>query len=70
MDVPIPTPSDPQLFVDELGKKWRLAGVDPDGGRRFVPELVDPAKTPRLVWAHEDELRAVVGRLVPFGGAA
>lgn len=70
VDVPIPTASAPQLFVDELGKKWRLAGVDPDGGRRFVLNGVDPETTPRLAWAHEDELIAVVGRLVPFGGAS
>ncbi|MFJ6440223.1 hypothetical protein [Streptomyces sp. NPDC091649] len=70
VDVTIPIPSDPTLFVDELGKAWRLAGVDPDGGRRFVLDGVDPESTPRLVWAHEDELLAVVGRLVPFGGAA
>ena len=70
VDVTIPIPPDPQLFVDELGKKWRLAGVDPDGGRRFVLDGVNPETTPRLAWAHEDELIPVVGRLVPFGGAA
>ncbi|MFF6904563.1 hypothetical protein ACFY9Q_01305 [Streptomyces sp. NPDC012389] len=71
MDVPIPTPSDPTLFVAaDQGSRWKLAGTDADGGRLFVPELVDPEKTPRWVWAREAELVEVVGELVPFGGAA
>lgn len=71
VDVPIPTPSAPQLFVAaEQGSRWKLAGTDADGGRLFVPELVDPAVTPRWVWAREAELVEVVGVLAPFGGAA
>jgi hypothetical protein len=60
----------PELFESEDGKRWRLAGTDPDGGRLFVPEQVDPEKCARWVWAKEAELAAVVGALAPVGGAA
>lgn len=63
-------PAPVELFTSADGKVWRLAGTGPDGGRLFVPELVDPGSCPRWVWAKEAELVEVVGALSPVGGAA
>ena len=68
--VPIELPAAPvELFESEDGKRWRLAGHDAEG-RLFVPEQIDPAKTPRWVWAKEAELAEVVGALYPLERAA
>lgn len=70
--VTLSTPPAPaaDLFVSEDGKRWRLAGTDETGGRLFVPEQVNPATTPRWVWAREAELAEVVGTLAPIAQAA
>ncbi|MGW6454986.1 hypothetical protein ACWF94_03525 [Streptomyces sp. NPDC055078] len=59
-----------ELFVSEDGRRWRLAGVDAEGGRLFVPAHLDPAKIARWVWAKEADLVPVVGAMSPVGGAS
>ncbi|MFF3622372.1 hypothetical protein [Streptomyces sp. NPDC002467] len=59
--VPVSLPSRPlpevpvELWVDPRGFLWRLA-EDGQDGRLFVPEAVNPANCPRMVWAREAEL--------------
>lgn len=65
-----PTTTEPELFQSEDGKRWKLAGLDKDGGRLFVPEQLDPAKVKRWLWADEAYLTEAVGALTPVGGAA
>lgn len=70
LPAPAPAPVEYELFQSEDGKRWKLAGTDPAGGRLFVPEQCDPAVVKRWVWAKEAELAAVVGALTSIGRAA
>lgn len=65
---PLPTPP-VELFTDPRGFVWKLV-EDGQDGRLFVPEQVNPASCPRMVWAREDELAETVGPLVPVERAA
>lgn len=66
--VALPTPP-VELYVDPRGFVWRLV-EDGQDGRLFVPEQVNPASCPRMVWAREDELVETVGVLTPMERAA
>lgn len=62
-----PLPAPPvELYVDPRGFVWRLV----QDGRLFVPEQVNPASCPRMVWAREDELAETVGTLTRVERAA
>lgn len=66
-----PLPAPPvELYVDPRGFVWKLA-EDGQDGRLFVPEAVNPASCPRMVWAREAELvDAFGGPLLPQERAA
>lgn len=49
-----------ELYTDPRGFVWRLV-EDGQDGRLFVPEAVNPASCPRMVWAREDELVEAFG---------
>lgn len=56
-----PLPAPPvELYADPRGFVWRLV-EDGQDGRLFVPEAVNPASCPRMVWAREDELVEAFG---------
>jgi len=56
-----PLPGPPvELYVDPRGFVWKLV-EDGQDGRLFVPEAVNPASCPRMVWAREDELVEAFG---------
>lgn len=63
---PIPLPSRPlpdlpvELYADPRGFLWKLV-EDGQDGRLFVPEQVNPASCPRMVWAREAELAEAFG---------
>ncbi|MFD4936323.1 hypothetical protein [Streptomyces virginiae] len=68
--IPVPLPAPPvELFTDPRGFVWRLV-EDGQDGRLFVPEQVNPASCPRLVWAREAELAETVGPLTRMERAA
>jgi hypothetical protein len=73
--IPIPLPSRPlptppvELYADPRGFVWRLV-EDGQDGRLFVPEQVNPASCPRMVWASEAELVEMVGTLTRLERAA
>lgn len=74
-NTPVPLPSRPlpappvELYVDGRGFLWKLV-EDGQDGRLFVPEQVNPASCPRMVWAREDELAETVGTLTLLERAA
>jgi hypothetical protein len=68
--IPVPLPTPPvELFTDPRGFVWKLV-EDGQDGRLFVPEQVNPASCPRMVWAREDELLENVGPLTRVERAA
>ena len=67
VDVTMPAPT---LFTSQDGGRWRLAGIDADGGRLFVPGQINPAKCPRWIWSKETELVDIVGTLTPLAVSA
>lgn len=65
-----PLPAPPvELYMDPRGFVWRLA-EDGQDGRLFVPEQVNPASCPRMVWAREAELAEALGQLTRVERAA
>lgn len=64
----LPTPP-VELYTDPRGFVWKLV-EDGQDGKLFVPEQVNPASCPRMVWAREDELAETVGTLTRLERAA
>ncbi|MFB6517472.1 hypothetical protein [Streptomyces sp. NPDC056401] len=64
--IPLPTrplPAPPvELYGDPRGFLWQLV-EDGQYGRMFLPEHVNPANCPRMVWVREGELVETVGPL-------
>ncbi|MFD0358413.1 hypothetical protein ACFVHW_32475 [Streptomyces sp. NPDC127110] len=68
--LPVPLPVPPvELYMDPRGYVWKLV-EDGQDGRLFVPEQVNPASCPRMVWAREAELLEFVGPLTLVERAA